>query len=206
MTDEVRQRVFEPFFTTKERGKGTGLGLATVFGVVRQAGGAVTVDSAPGKGSRFSVLLPASDESATAVSAREPKTTRRQVGTILVAEDLAPVLSLTCRILEQRGYRILAARDGQEALALAEAHAGTIDLLVTDLIMPGMSGRVLAERLREMRPGLPTLFVSGQVEEADAADGQVFGGAGTAFLPKPFTADDLFEHVRQMIEGGRRGA
>jgi CheY-like chemotaxis protein len=199
MAPEIMERVFEPFFTTKDRGKGTGLGLATVYGVVRQAGGYVAVESSPGQGSLFRVLLPASAD-AVMTPAKRVTTMMPALGvaTILLAEDLAPVLSLTQRMLQKYGYRVLAARDGEEALALAVQHPGAIDLLLTDVIMPKMSGWVLAERLRAVRPGLRVLFVSGQVD--DAIDGNAIGGDGSAFLPKPYTADDLLEQVRLVLE------
>jgi len=205
MTPEVMSRIFEPFFTTKELGRGTGLGLATVYGVVRQAGGAVVVDSSPGHGSVFRVFLPASIEALTAPT-RKATTMMQVIGatTVLLAEDLAPVLGLTQRMLQKCGYQVLTARDGVEALEVAEKHTGPIDLLLTDVIMPKMSGWVLAERMRAARPGLRVLFVSGQVD--DGVDSNAIGGEATAFLPKPYTADELLEQVRLLLETPARRA
>ncbi len=202
MAPEVLARVFEPFFTTKDKGKGTGLGLATVYGVVRQAGGAVAVESTPGSGSVFRVLLPVSVEP-TAAAVKKVTMMMPTIGaTILLAEDLAPVLGLTERMLQRFGYQVLTARDGEEAMAAALRHQGPIDLLLTDILMPKMSGWVLAERLRNVRPGLRVLFVSGQVD--DAVDSAAIGGDGTAFLPKPYTADELLEQVRLLLENPMR--
>jgi signal transduction histidine kinase/CheY-like chemotaxis protein len=198
MSADVVERVFEPFFTTKEKGKGTGLGLATVYGIVRQAGGAVTVESLPGSGSTFQVFLPASAEEPGAPPRKVTKTMPATGATILLAEDLPPVLALTERMLKRCGYHVLTARDGEDALAVAEKHEGPIDLLLTDVIMPRMSGWVLAEKLRSLRPGLPVLFVSGQVD--DTVDGNAIGGEGTGFLAKPYTADELLEQVRVLLE------
>jgi signal transduction histidine kinase/CheY-like chemotaxis protein len=198
MSAEVLERLFEPFFTTKERGKGTGLGLATVYGAVRQAAGAVAVESSLGIGSTFRVFLPASSEEVSATAKKVTMMMPSLGATILLAEDLIPVLGLTQRMLQRCGYRVLTARDGEEALAVAHEHAGSIDLLLTDVIMPRMSGWSLAERLRAERPGLRVLFVSGQVDQA--ADDDSVAGEGTAFMPKPYTADELLEQVRLLIE------
>jgi signal transduction histidine kinase/CheY-like chemotaxis protein len=202
MPPDVLARVFEPFFTTKDKGKGTGLGLATVYGVVRQAGGAVTVESTPGRGTVFRVLLPASGEQAAAPVRRVTMMMPTFGATILLAEDLAPVLGLTERMLQRYGYQVLTARDGEEAMAAALNHPGPIDLLLTDILMPKMTGWVLAERLRNVRPGLRVLFVSGQVD--DAVESAVIAGEGTAFLPKPYTADELLEQVRILLESPLR--
>jgi two-component system, cell cycle sensor histidine kinase and response regulator CckA len=205
MSPEIMERVFEPFFTTKEKGKGTGLGLATVHGVLRQAGGAISVESTPGRGSVFRVFLPISVEEVTA-PVRKVTMMMPSLGstTILLAEDLSPVLSLTQRMLQNCGYQVLTARDGEEAIALAEEHPGVIDLLVTDIIMPRMSGWTLAEKLRAQRPGLRVLFISGQVDEA--VNAAALGSEGTAFLPKPYTADELLQQVRVLLESPVRRA
>jgi signal transduction histidine kinase/ActR/RegA family two-component response regulator len=202
MPPDVLARVFEPFFTTKDKGKGTGLGLATVYGVVRQAGGAVTVESTPGRGTVFRVLLPASGEQHAAPVKRTTMMMPASGATILLAEDLAPVLNLTERMLQRFGYTVLTARDGEEAMAVALGHPGQIDLLLTDILMPKMTGWVLAERLRNVRPGLRVLYVSGQVD--DAVETAVLAGEGTAFLPKPYTADELLEQVRILLESPMR--
>jgi signal transduction histidine kinase/CheY-like chemotaxis protein len=198
MSPEVLERLFEPFFTTKEKGKGTGLGLATVYGVVRQAGGAVTVESVAGQGSTFRVFFPASDEAATTPVKKTTLMMPSLGATILLAEDLAPVLALTERMLRRCGYQVLTARNGEEALERAEHYSGAIDLLVTDIIMGKMSGWTLADKLRARRPGLRVLFVSGQVD--DSVDGAAMSGEGSAFLPKPYTADELLEQVRLLLD------
>jgi signal transduction histidine kinase/ActR/RegA family two-component response regulator len=205
MSPEIMERVFEPFFTTKERGKGTGLGLATVHGVLRQAGGGVSVESELGRGSVFRVLLPVSHEE-IAPPIRKVTMMMPSFGstTVLLAEDLPPVLSLTQRMLQNCGYRVLTARDGEEAMTIAEQHGGAIDLLVTDIIMPRMSGWTLAEKLRVLRPGLRVLFMSGQVDEA--VNGTPLGDGESAFLPKPYTADELLQQVRVLLETPPRRA
>jgi signal transduction histidine kinase/ActR/RegA family two-component response regulator len=204
MPPEVLDRVFEPFFTTKESGKGTGLGLATVYGVLRQAGGAIAVESRPAAGSVFRVFLPVTSEEAAA-PAKKVTMMMPALGatTVLVAEDLAPVLSLTQRMLQKCGYRVLTARDGDEALAVAHGFPGAIDLLLTDVIMPKMSGWTLAEKLRAARPGVRVLFVSGQMD--DQVDSDAISRDGTAFLPKPYTAEELLDQVRLLLQTPRRG-
>ena len=201
MTEEVQRRIFEPFFTTKDRGKGTGLGLANVLSAIRQAGGAVRVTSSPGAGTCFDLFLPPAGPAC--VTGAQPMVTHLgpREATILVAEDLVAVRGLLCRILEQRGHRVLSARDGEEALAIAARHAGPIDLLVSDIAMPRVNGLALAERLTATRPGLPVLFVSGQA--ADDPDAQAAAGPGRAFLAKPFTVDELIDKVRIALEANR---
>jgi CheY-like chemotaxis protein len=196
MSRDVLARIFEPFFTTKDKLHGTGLGLATVHGIVKRAAGAISVESAVGRGSEFRVLLPASSEAVSAalippLVAVEPPA--RQA-TILVAEDQPPVLAVVQRILGRAGYKLLVSTCGAEALAAASAHDGEIDLLLTDVIMPGMSGRELADELRAKRPGIKVLFVSGHVGDEDR-DG--VGGAG--FLAKPFTSRELLQQVRTIL-------
>jgi two-component system, cell cycle sensor histidine kinase and response regulator CckA len=197
MTQEILERIFDPFFTTKERGKGTGLGLATVFGIVKQSGGHVTAES-NGKGSRFSVYLRAA--SAAEIAAAEPgdaSTTRRTVPgrTVLVAEDEDSVRKLAVRVLEREGYEVLQAGDGAEALRLADAFPDRIDLLVSDMVMPEMGGRELARRLRILRPETSILLMSGYDEE------MVMGRMdGDDFLPKPFSPNVLAERVAALLE------
>ena len=160
---EVRDRLFEPFFTTKERGQGTGLGLATVYGIVQQSGGGIDVATVPGQGSTFTVYFPiaAAEPERVLPAARVHEVSARGAGTVLLAEDDDAVRAIAQTTLERAGYRVLAAHDGASALALAESYAGPIHLLLTDVIMPGLNGRELAKRLTLLRPGLPVLFVSG---------------------------------------------
>jgi two-component system, cell cycle sensor histidine kinase and response regulator CckA len=197
MTPEILDRIFDPFFTTKERGKGTGLGLATVFGIVKQSGGHVTAES-NGEGSRFSVYLRAA--SADEIAAAEPgdaSITRRTVPgrTVLVAEDEDSVRKLAVRVLEREGYEVLQAGDGAEALRLADAFPDRIDLLVSDIVMPEMGGRELARRLRILRPETSILLMSGYDEE------MVMGRVdGDDFLPKPFSPNALAERVAALLE------
>ena len=201
MDVETRAHAFEPFFTTKEQGKGTGLGLATVYGIVTQSGGTVVLDSAPGKGTAVSIYLPVAAETRPAPTA--PSDGRRPAGseTILLAEDEPVVRDLVREILEQAGYSVIAAVDGREALELSKAHAGGIDLVVTDVVMPGMSGRDLAERLWLSRPEAKVLYISGYTD-LDVFDPGVLD-PGSAFLQKPFTAAELAQRVRAVLDAPR---
>ncbi|HEY6854427.1 MAG TPA: ATP-binding protein, partial [Gemmatimonadales bacterium] len=199
MTPEVRTRIFEPFFTTKEPGKGTGLGLATCYGIVKQAGGSIWVQSEPGRGATFKVYLPARPETVTSVPAlaAEPPLPGGSE-TVMVVEDEPTVRSVTVRMLKSAGYRVLSAGDGPEALDTARRHDGEIHALVTDVMMPRMNGTQLAQLLRDERPALRTLFVSGFTEEAGVRPEQL--GKGMAYLAKPFTAEALTERLRQVLD------
>ncbi|MBA4065410.1 MAG: hybrid sensor histidine kinase/response regulator [Isosphaera sp.] len=200
MTDEVRARVFEPFFTTKG-GKGTGLGLATVFGVVKQSGGHVLVDSAVGAGTTFRVLLPAVAGGAAEGPAAEPAgASRGGAETVLLVEDEGQVRRIARSALEAAGYAVVEASDGPGAVAVAAAHPGPIDLVVTDVVMPGMGGRAVAEAVRRGRPGVKVLYVSGYTDDAVLRHG--VGGGADAFLQKPFTPRSLAEKVRAVLDGG----
>ncbi len=192
------ERAFEPFFTTKPRGKGSGLGLATVYGVVRQSGGHVEAESTPGAGTTFRVYLPRVTEVAEAGAEGADAAPLRGVETVLVVEDDERVRALARKVLEQAGYRVLVAAGGTEALATAESHDGPIDLLMTDVVMPGMSGRTLTRRLTQRHPDLKVLYMSGYSDE-DIAQHGVFE-AGTAFIKKPFTPTLLTKKLREVLD------
>ncbi|MEO2091664.1 MAG: PAS domain S-box protein, partial [Gemmataceae bacterium] len=192
-------RIFEPFFTTKERGKGTGLGLAMVYGFVKQSGGHVEVDSEVGRGTTFRVYLPHTEAAGgTAESPARPVPASGGTETVLLVEDEESVRDLVRIILRSNGYTVLEARDGQDGLDVARRLAGRIDLLVTDLVMPRLSGRRLAEQLTTARPGLRVLFLSGYAE--DEAGPPIARGPDVAFLQKPFTPASLARKVREVLD------
>jgi PAS domain S-box-containing protein len=190
-------RVFEPFFTTKGLGRGTGLGLATVYGIVRQSGGAIAVESQPGRGARFEITLPLASEDEPPVSrpARAPRPSRAR--TILLVEDEPAVRAVAARVLRASGHRVMEAADGLDALELFAAHAAEIDALVTDVVMPRMSGPELVRRACVSRPALPVLFMSGHVDAA--VDGLELPAAA-AFLPKPFEPEALRRALSDLFE------
>jgi CheY-like chemotaxis protein len=196
---ELQKHIFEPFFTTKEQGKGTGLGLATVYGIVKQSGGYIEVDSEPGRGTTFRIYLPRAD-SASSAPERGPSATAPTGGTetILLVEDEDGVRELARDILRANGYTVLEARNGAEGLLLGERHQGPLELLLTDVVMPRMSGRELAERLTPLRPDLSVLYMSGYTDDAVIRHGVL--GAGTAFLQKPFTPAVLVQRVRETLD------
>jgi two-component system, cell cycle sensor histidine kinase and response regulator CckA len=197
MEEQVLARLFEPFFTTKELGRGTGLGLATVYGIVRQSGGHIQVSSRPGEGSSFTVYLPRAGAPRQPFAALGPAApVPGGSETVLVAEDEEAVHHLVCRVLRARGYRVLEARHAEAALELAAA-GEPIDLLVSDLVMPGLGGQALAARLAAVRPGLRVLFITGYAVEAVERQGQLSAGHG--LLEKPFTADQLARKVREAL-------
>jgi CheY-like chemotaxis protein len=197
MPPEVRERVFEPFFTTKQHG--TGLGLATVYGIARQHGGFVDVESEPGRGSAFHVFFPLAPASAVAVEApeRAPGPLPGGDETLLLVEDEDAVRHATRLLLERLGYRVLAARDGAEGLATAASFDGPIHLLVTDVVMPRMSGRELARAIVAHRPGLPVLYVSGYSREVVTGHGLL--EPGLRLLQKPFDPMELAQAVRELL-------
>jgi nitrogen-specific signal transduction histidine kinase/ActR/RegA family two-component response regulator len=198
MSAAVVERLFEPFFTTKPPGKGTGLGLSTVYGIVRQNGGSIRCESAPGAGASFELLFPRTVEPLRPVEARPQTRAARGSETILLVEDEPAVRELAARALRGAGYRVLVAPDGAEALQLSARETAPVHLLLSDMVLPGLGGRQLAAELRRLRPGLRVLLMSGYVAAADDRDG--IAEEGTSFLPKPFSAGALLDKVRQTID------
>jgi CheY-like chemotaxis protein len=200
MTKETLARAFEPFFTTKEIGKGTGLGLSSVYGIVKQSGGGILAESEPGQGTRFRIFLPAHaeppDEMQPAASAPAIGASKGPGGCILLVEDEASVLAFIRKVLEQDGYRVLACGSSEMAVRFMQDLAGEIDLLLTDMVLPGMNGKRLAKVFREQRAGGNILFMSGYVpaelrgQEMEPEDD---------FLPKPFTPRELLDRIRSVL-------
>jgi nitrogen-specific signal transduction histidine kinase len=204
MDRETQEHAFDPYFSTKEEGRGTGLGLSMVYGFVKQSGGYVYLSSAPSAGTTFRVYFPYIEGAAVAPEeqARPGDHGRRRIETILVAEDNSQVLGLLCTVLQAAGYRVLQAGNGKEALDKATAHDGPIHALVTDLVMPGMSGRELARKVRELRPDTRVLFVSGYAgdELGDRVE------PGEALLLKPFNPQELTRRIDELLAGAAGGA
>ena len=198
MDVETQARIFEPFFTTKEVGRGTGLGLSMIYGIVKQSGGNIWVYSEPGHGTTFKIYLPRIEEEASTESTLVTAGTARGTETILVVEDEAGLRELIKEILEEEGYTVLATHDGHEALSICEQHDESIDLLITDVVMPGLSGRELAERLADNRPQVKVLFMSGYTDDAVVRHGVL--EAEALFLQKPFTPDALARKVREVLD------
>lgn len=200
MDAATRARIFEPFFTTKEPGKGTGLGLATVCGIVGQAGGGVWAYSEPGMGSTFKVYLPRVDDGGEPHGQSAAGATPGGWETILVVEDEVSVRAAVARALRQRGYRVLEAGHGAEALQVARGYAEALHLLVTDVVLPEMSGRQVVEAMRDVHPEARVLYLSGYTNEAVVRHGVL--QEGLAFLQKPFTPRDLAQKVREALDEG----
>jgi CheY-like chemotaxis protein len=201
MDADTRAHLFEPFFTTKGVSKGTGLGLAMVIGIVEQNRGLINVYSEPGRGTTFKIYLPKAEPKIIAAVKSTQQMARRVSATVLLVEDEGQILNLGQRILQRQGYTVLAAPHPEVALALAAQQAGPIHLLVTDVVMPGMNGRELAERLRASHPDLKCLFMSGYTADVIAQHGVL--DAGVAFLQKPFTLQSLAEKVCEVLEAHR---
>jgi len=201
LSPETMARAFEPFFTTKEKGKGTGLGLSTVYGIVKQSGGYVWIYSEPGQGTTFKIYLPRVDAPMPATSRGPgPRATESKRGseTVLLAEDDDFLRPLMRGLLAREGYIVLDAANADAAMVCARDHHGPIDLLVTDVVMPGGSGRDLARRLAESRPETKVLYVSGYTDDAIVLHGML--EAGLEYLQKPFTPDVLGKKVRQVLD------
>jgi CheY-like chemotaxis protein len=199
MDEKTRARIFEPFFTTKGPGKGTGLGLSTVYGIVKQSQGVVWVYTEPGKGTTFKVYLPAVMDSAEPMIPVDEITAALYNGseTILLAEDEDIVRDLAMKVLRAGGYKVLPARDGMEAIRIGDSHKGTIHLLVTDVVMPRMSGRELVGRILPARPQMKVLYMSGYTEDAIIHHGVL--EEGVEFIQKPFMTTDLVRRVREVL-------
>ena len=202
MDTETLSRVFDPFFTTKAKGKGTGLGLATVYGIIKQNNGFIWTYSEPGRGTTFKIYLPRCDEYELAVEKEKaPAVSLRGSETILIAEDDHPLRKMTRRMLERYGYRVIDAEDGKEALRVFHEYEGTIELLLTDVVMPDMSGPELAKRLSVVQPGLRVVYMSGYSDNAIARHGVL--DADVNFIEKPFSHKTLAGKVRMVLDAGR---
>jgi PAS domain S-box-containing protein len=195
---EIQARLFEPFFTTKPRGEGTGLGLSTVYGIVKQSGGYIWVYSEPGSGSTFKVYLPRVDAPISASETPRTATSASGSETILFVEDEREVRSLVEKLLRLQGYKVLSAADPAAALAHARGHPGAIDLLITDVMLPGLSGRDLAHQIQKLKPKIPILYISGYSDDAVVRHGNL--DAGTHFLQKPFTPLQLGRKIREILD------
>jgi|HubBroStandDraft_1064217.scaffolds.fasta_scaffold17151_3 signal transduction histidine kinase/CheY-like chemotaxis protein len=197
MDPQTKERIFEPFFTTKEQGRGTGLGLSTVFGIVHERGGRIEVESELGQGSCFRMILPVAHAGELGPQTQRASVSVQAARTVLLVEDEDQVRGLVQRILRKRGYKVIAARDAREALARSEEYSGPIDLLLSDVMMPGMCGPELADRLLARRPLLKILFMSGYTDAFSPSD--LGRGTGRVFLQKPITPDVLGQKIRDMF-------
>ena len=206
MAAETQPQVFEPFFTTKEQGRGTGLGLSTVYGIVKQHKGHISVDSAPGRGSTFKIYMPRFQGAVETITEPVmPEIRTRATETVLLVEDDDQLRRLTFEILQGEGYTVLEADSGPDALLLSQGHAGPIQLMLTDIIMPGMNGHILAERLMSSRSDTVVLYMSGY---AGASAGRRQGSIGpdTSLVMKPFTPEQLLDKVRELLDVAKGGA
>ena len=203
MAPEVAQHAFEPFFTTKPEGGGTGLGLATVYGILTQADGSVRIYSEPGTGTTFTVMLPATAEAAAPVAKPAPYQRVPKGETVLIVEDEAALREVTRRIFTRNGYTVITAADGLEALDIAANHVGEIHLLVTDVIMPHMLGKDVAQQIRQIKPEIEVLFMSGYARPVLASQGRL--EPGVALVEKPFSESDLLAMAGQVLNGNFRG-
>jgi two-component system cell cycle sensor histidine kinase/response regulator CckA len=197
MDKETQSRIFEPFFTTKEKGKGTGLGLSTVYGIVKQSGGYVMVQSEEGRGTTFHIYLPRVEGVAERHPVPVAHTALGGTETVLLVEDEESVRQLVRETLAAKGYRVVEADNGESGVAVAAKHQGKIDLVITDVVMPGMGGRELVKQLAQTRPETKVLYLSGYTEDAIVSEGTIESGA--AFLQKPFTLQNLARKVREVL-------
>jgi PAS domain S-box-containing protein len=197
MDKETQSRIFEPFFTTKEKGKGTGLGLSTVYGIVKQSGGYVMVQSEEGRGTTFQIYLSRVEGAAEKHTAPVVPTALGGTETVLLVEDEESVRQLVRETLAAKGYRVMEAQNGESGVAAAARHDGKIDLVITDVVMPGMGGRELVKQLAQTRPETKVLYLSGYTEDAIVSEGTIDSGA--AFLQKPFTLQNLARKVREVL-------
>jgi len=204
MDSATRERIFEPFFTTKEKGRGTGLGLSTVFGIVRQSGGSISVDTEVDEGTTIKVYLPQADPACgAAVESANDVKARRGSETILLVEDDEQVRALTRTILERHGYHVLEAQGGGDALLLCEQYKTMIHLLLTDVVMRRINGRTLAMRLACLRPQMKVLYMSGYTDDAIIRHGML--NSDVAFLQKPFTPASLTRKLREVLDSENGG-
>jgi CheY-like chemotaxis protein len=199
MDEETVSRIFDPFFTTKEIGKGTGLGLATTYGIIKQNNGFIWAYSEPGKGTTFKIYLPKAQRDKRAERKKKNDSAVLAGGeTILVVEDDEELRRLCRKTFQKHGYRILEATNGEEALSIGKKHTEPIQLMLTDVVMPKMSGRQLAELIQQLRPDMKVLYMSGYAEDSIAHHGML--ESGLAFLEKPFSPDGLLRKVREVLD------
>jgi two-component system cell cycle sensor histidine kinase/response regulator CckA len=198
MDKETQSRIFEPFFSTKEAGTGTGLGLSTVFGVVKQSAGTINVYSEPGHGTIFKIYFPRCEEAPDVIQPEKAAPLRGGSETILLVDDAGPLRGLTRLLLEGCGYTVLDSGDPEEAIRIAGQHQGPLPLLITDVVMPGISGPVLAKKLAAARPETRVLYTSGYADDEVAQHGAI--EEDSAFLEKPFTRDALVRKVRELLD------
>jgi CheY-like chemotaxis protein len=204
MDGETKRRMFEPFFTTKPQGKGTGLGLATVYGTVKQTGGDIWVYSEPGQGTTLKLYFPRVSSEVGSETGVEAEPSTGGTETILLVEDEDSVRNLTLRMLNQLGYTVIPAADGKQGIEIAKAHSGRIDLLLTDMVMPNMSGRQLAEMVKAIHPETAIVFMSGYTEDTVVHQGVL--QPGVEFLSKPFSRESLAGTLREGVAAKARKA